>query len=560
MSNYSFFKRASQGTVLLAILVYATGMFLTLMEPDATSYALVSKEMYDSGDFASITLRGQDWLDKPHFQFWVTAISYRIFGVNNFAYRLPSLLIFLLGVWYTYRYALKFYNRETAWVAVILLMTALHIIISNSDVRAEAILLGFTIFSLYHAACYMEHKRWGDLVLGCLGLAILLMTKGLFTIIPVGAGIGLTLIYQQKWREIFHWQWIVVLVLTLFFTLPTLIAYYIQFDLHPEKEVFGRTGVSGVQFFLWESQWGRFTNSGPIKGQSELLFFVHTMLWAFAPWALLAYYALFQKVKKLFQRNSQTEHYTFFGFITLFLIFSVSKFQLPHYLNNIYPLLAIFTADAILKIKARPASLTFNFLQALQIVLFLVALGVLHYFFTASFMSPETILLYVLSWGLLIYFYFGANRYDFPKWLFPSALAILTVGYYLNREFYPRLMPYQSETKLAYYLKETQPDGALGTYQVIERSVDFYYGETLGNWSLEFLQKPYPEDRFVFTTSSGLADIKEGNIDYEIVHTFTDFHITTLKPRFINRFTRREALKKTYLLKIEGSKENLPGS
>ncbi len=121
------------------------------------------------------------------------------------------------------------------------------------------------------------------IILGSLAVACLIMTKGLFTIIPIAAGIGLSLLYSKNYKAIFNWRWLLALIFIIIFLFPSLYGYYLQFDLHPEKKVFGENNVSGVKFFLWTSQWGRFTNTGPIKGKGDLSFFIHTMIWAFLP-------------------------------------------------------------------------------------------------------------------------------------------------------------------------------------------------------------------------------------------------------------------------------------
>jgi len=263
---------------LLTLLVYAVGLCVTIMEPDAAVYAETSMEMYDSGNFLNITHKGKDWLDKPHFPFWITAISYKIFGVGTVSYKLPAILFTLLAALYTFLFTARFYTKKHAFVAVLILMTTLHVIISNQDVRAEPFMMGLTIMSMYHFAVYLQIKSFLQLILGCVALACLIMTKGPFTIIPTLAGIGGSLLYNKKWKEIFHWQWIVAGLITFLFLSPSLYAYYLQFDRHPEKVIFGKTNVSGVEFFLWTSQWGRFTNTGPIKGSGDIFYFFHTLL------------------------------------------------------------------------------------------------------------------------------------------------------------------------------------------------------------------------------------------------------------------------------------------
>ncbi|MBS0000032.1 MAG: glycosyltransferase family 39 protein, partial [Cyclobacteriaceae bacterium] len=154
-----------------SLIVYAVGIPVTLMEPDAAVYADVSMEMIKKNNLLEIFLKGEDWLDKPHFQFWVTALSYRIFGINNFGYKFPAILFSILGICYTFLFGKRFYSVRHGAVAAIFLMTAQHFILSNNDVRAEPYLAGLTIFSLYYFACYLQQKKFRMLVLGSFGLA-----------------------------------------------------------------------------------------------------------------------------------------------------------------------------------------------------------------------------------------------------------------------------------------------------------------------------------------------------------------------------------------------------
>ena len=136
----------------LSFLVYGVGMLVTVMEIDGAVYAEISREMFRNGNYLELFLKGQDWLDKPHFQFWATSLSFHIFGISSFSYKLPAVLFMLIGAYYTYLFGKKFYSRKHGYIAALLLMTCQHIITSNSDVRAEPYLKGLTIFSLYYLA------------------------------------------------------------------------------------------------------------------------------------------------------------------------------------------------------------------------------------------------------------------------------------------------------------------------------------------------------------------------------------------------------------------------
>ena len=553
-----FFRRTSFLWVtifLLTLLVYGVGLFVTVMDPDAGTYAAISMTMYDTGNYLEIFSKGFDWLDKPHFHFWITAFSYNLFGVNTVAYKLPAVLFVLAGAYYTYLFGRRYYSKQHGFLAAMILITAQHIITSNIDVRAEPYMTGLTIMALFHFAVYLGNKKLLHLVAGSVGLGCLIMTKGLFTIIPVAAGIGGALLYRLRWKEIFHWQWLVVLVLVAIFISPAVYGYYTQFDLHPEKEIFGQQGISGVEFFLWTSQWGRFANTGPIKGSGDPLNFVYTLLWAFAPWAFLAFYGLYQKTKQLFKKIKTGEHYTYFGFVTMFLIFSASKFQLSHYLNPVFPLLAIITAFAILSIlKNIKALKIFTTIQLLQCILFIAAIGLLHYYFSGEVPHADTII--ILAAGILLTGYLFLLKAQWGrKIIFGSTLVILIVNYYLNREFYPSLLKYQSETEMAfYYKKQNLPVDQLISYDEKPNYSDVILRKNTPAYKITEAGAAILNGKYVYTTENGLHALDSLGLRYEMIKTFDEFHTTRLNKKFINRFTREQELKKEFLVKVDKEK------
>jgi 4-amino-4-deoxy-L-arabinose transferase-like glycosyltransferase len=538
----------------LTVLVYAVGLPVTPMEPDAANYAIVSMEMFDSGNFLEIHHKGDDWLDKPHFQFWITALSYSVIGVNAIAYKLPAVLFTLLAALYTYLFGCRFYSRMHGYLAVLMLLTAQHIITSCMDVRAEPYMTGLTIMALYHFAVYLIRKKFIHLLAGSIALGCLIMTKGIFTVIPVAAGIGGALLYQLRWREIFHWQWLLVIAMIAFFIAPALYGHYIQFDMHPEKKIHGQQGVSGVEYFLWSSQWGRFSNTGPYKGFSDPFFFFTTILWAFAPWAILAYFALAQKTKQLFRRTHAGEHYTYFGFVIMFLGFSVSQFQLAHYLNPVFPFLAILTTASILSsLKSRRLMRVFTGIQMFHCLLLLAAGILLHYYFSGGWPHADTVLV-CTSAVFFILFLFSRKGQNLKKIIFAPAIMILALNYYLNRDFYPALLQYQSRTEVAYFIREQK----IPVEKFISLNTDLLYADMILRKNIPYYnhleRKLEPEvlpGKYIYTNGAGLALLDSLGIKYQQLKIFSDFHITQLTPEFINRATRDNELEKRYLVKTE---------
>ena len=75
---------------------------LGLVGPDEPRYAQIAREMLVSGDFVTPRYFGEPWLEKPVLYYWLASAAYWLFGVNEFAARLPSALAAVLGVFCVY--------------------------------------------------------------------------------------------------------------------------------------------------------------------------------------------------------------------------------------------------------------------------------------------------------------------------------------------------------------------------------------------------------------------------------------------------------------------------
>ncbi len=313
-------------------------------------FATVAKNIVTSGNWINLMVDGQDWLDKPHFPFWITAASFKLFGIHSFSYILPGMLFNLLGAYFTYRIGRFFYNSSTGLLAALIYLTALQTVQSCFDIKAEAYLVGEIMPACYYWLRYDAEAKIKYLVLGAFFTALAMMTKGLFVLVTIMGGLFCSWIYKKEWRNFVSLKWWSALVLSLVFTLPELISLYLQFDAHPEKVVYGQTGVSGIAWFFWGSQFGRFFNNGFITGNSKPFFFYYTFLWAFLPWSFIFIFGLFQKIKTYYRStpiNKTRFIYLFGSFALTFALFSASKFQHEFYISIIFPFAAIICANTL---------------------------------------------------------------------------------------------------------------------------------------------------------------------------------------------------------------------
>ena len=370
---------------LFALLVNAAAMLSPIINGgDSITYAALSQHIALSNDWANLMLDGKDWLDKPHMPFWITALSFELLGVSTFAYILPGFLFHIIGGYYTYRIARLFYSREAAWLSVLVYVSVFHLMDSSIEVKAETYLTGFIMGACYYWLRYDAQARLKYLLLGAAFTACAVMTKGVFTMITITSGLVILWMYRRQWSKLWSVKWWLAFGLSLLFTAPELVALYLQFDAHPEKVVFGQTNVSGIKFFLWDSQFGRFFNTGPIKNTNgHPFYFVLVFLWAFLPWVAVFLAAMFDGVRKFAQRSvGENAGFVFLcgAFFLTFALFSATSFQLDHYTVILFPFAAIlcgqFLSERMQSLQAGRALLVAQGLFTLLLLALAVGLSV----------------------------------------------------------------------------------------------------------------------------------------------------------------------------------------
>jgi 4-amino-4-deoxy-L-arabinose transferase-like glycosyltransferase len=101
-------------------LVYIAGLFVPLMDNDSGHHADIALRMYLTGDYVTLYDHRGDYIDKPHFLFWTSALSYHLFGVTSFAYRFPSFLFTILGTYSIFRLGKELYGHEIGKLAALI--------------------------------------------------------------------------------------------------------------------------------------------------------------------------------------------------------------------------------------------------------------------------------------------------------------------------------------------------------------------------------------------------------------------------------------------------------
>lgn len=499
----SFKERLSSGELLnngllklllyTIILVNAVGLlFPVLGSNDSYFYSVVAKHIIVNHDWINLTFAGNDWLDKPHLPFWLTAISYSFFGVNTFAYILPGFIFNLIGAFYTYRLGKHLYSNQVGMLASIFYLSSIHLLLSSIDVRAEAYLLGEIMPACYYWYLYNEAEVNANnslrssrslLILGSIFTAMAVMTKGIFVILTIFSGILVLNLYNKRAKEFLTQKWRMAYFYIILFILPELLSLFLQFDLHPEKIIFGHHGVSGLKFFFWDSQFGRFFETGPITigkshTYSHYFFFTHTFLWAFLPWTVFFIAAIIYAVKKTsystdapnrVEQNS-LNIYLWASFLPTFILFSLTKFQLDHYTNILIPFAAILSAQWVCNRATRLNRTAVFYLQTTIALVIIIAMSILAFFLLTGLLFIVSASLCAVVMALIVIL---NNNSPLNKSIVNPLMAVslaFIIIMFINGRIYPH---YDLGYNLANYL-EIQNKYPIFDYNVNSNSLEFH--------------------------------------------------------------------------------------
>lgn len=510
--------------IAISVLINAAGMFFPILRnDDAVLYATIAKHIAQSGDWINLVFHGNDWLDKPHFLFWVVAVFFKILGINSFAYILPGFLFYVLGGVYTYKLAKELYNKEVGLLAAVCYFSAFHLMLSSIDVRAEAYLLGTIIPACYYWYLYDKTQKinWSYLLLGAIFTGCAIMTKGLFVLVTIMSGLVGVLLYTKRVRTLLTPKWFIAVLLSLICILPELVSLYIQIDLHPDKIIFGHTHVSGLKWFFWDSQVGRFFNNGPISthpGKFHDIYFVHTFLWAFLPWSVLFLASSWAMIKVLCENTvtSSTSNlsyrkrnivYLFSSFGVTFIMFSISKFQLDYYTNIIMPFASIICARWLYRMQVEfsgESHTIFYFQIWLAIILTLVVT------FVSIFIFGKHWIWLTLAIGLLmlaLYILFMHKSELFKAILYP-VLAINLVFIFCMLVYGKIYEKYDVGYQTARYLN-TQPRLPVVDYQVDSLTLEFYFkGKYQLITNINQLSS-FPQPYYIIVNADALNEVQQ---------------------------------------------------
>jgi 4-amino-4-deoxy-L-arabinose transferase-like glycosyltransferase len=163
--------------------------------------AQIARNMLDSGDWVIAHLDGVPYIEKSPVIYWMIAISFRIFGVHDWAARIPVALAAVLLAWVTCGYGRWAFEERAGYYAGVVLATCVGLFlftrIQIPDVMLTlAVCLAFWAFQRATDPEEAHPKLWAALLAASLGVGMML--KGLIALVLPGGGIFVYLVLTRQ--------------------------------------------------------------------------------------------------------------------------------------------------------------------------------------------------------------------------------------------------------------------------------------------------------------------------------------------------------------------------
>lgn len=329
----------------LVLLVLALAMFVPgqwtvpPLDRDEPRFTQASKQMLETGNYVDIRLQEEPRYKKPIGIYWLQVVSAKATGYGADAplwvYRLPSLIAGLSVVLLTYWMARAFAGPPVAFVAGLLVLSALILGVEARLGKTDATLFAMIVLAqgalarLFLASSLVP--RWGLALVFWTAIAGGVLVKGPVILMVVGLTVaGLMLLTRSaSWfrasAPVFGVPWMLLLIL------PWFVAIWIATDGGFFQEAVGRDLLGKV------SEGQESHGAPPLTHLAAML----AVFWPLPGFLVFAAPAIWR------ERKSPLVLFATAWFLPSWIVFELVATKLPHYTMPLLPALALVTAAAL---------------------------------------------------------------------------------------------------------------------------------------------------------------------------------------------------------------------
>lgn len=523
-----------------------------VIDIDSAQYAEIVREMVTNNEYFFLRDNGKQYLDKPILTFWSIAVFFKLFGISNYTFRLPAILITLLSFYSIFRITYLISNNfRRSFLAFVIYATCPGLFAMVVDPKIDVYLTAYLLF--IHHAYYLgvkKNSRWFYLMYVFIGLGFI--TKGPISLVIPAISIGGDILIRRDWTLLKNIRLIVGVPLLLLF--PAIWSYILFQDF----------SWYGPHFFLWIQSFGRFYRK-MYDQKVDPFYFILNFAWAFStfliPLIIYLVSVLKNEIKKNGFRNQfkmlmekiklnqfEAQYFVIPFWFFLFLgLISFSRYQLPQYIYWLLPAAAIFTSGVVEKYIENNQKNYLFLLPYLATIVFLL----LTPFSVIEFKWTPLILLFIISFTFLLK--------NYRPTLLLSIFATVLIYFNIECSLYPFLLSYQPASQVGNRIIALEPSKKeIFTYKLpsSKRSYSFYSKRLMKPLfdKMKFYKIINIEDsRLVLVPADYLEDMKNflgDQMTFEVLESHPSYKVATPKINFFFQKERSLITKDILLVRV----------
>ncbi len=326
--------------ILATVLVFSSVLLFTnlggwgLWSPDEPRYAEVAREMVITGEYVLPHLNGRIYTRKPPLLFWMSALSYKIFGVKEWVARLPVALTGVAVILLTLFIGYRFFGFGVGVWSALILSTTFWFVWQARRVKMDVPLTLFIMISIlafYFGTRETEKgKKLLFYLLGFFAVGIGALCKGPVAFSIPGLTLGLYHIHMRDFRVLKEKEFWISLPLSFMIYFAWLIPAILKVGSgYALEQVYYRT--SGL--FLHTK----------VHKHGPLFYFYHYIIDAF-PWSLFLIPAVWFGFSEYEDEERKAFTLLFWWFTANFIFFSLAATKRSAYLIPLYPAASVMIA------------------------------------------------------------------------------------------------------------------------------------------------------------------------------------------------------------------------
>ena len=300
-----------------------------LWDIDEGKHAATSKDMVLSGDWVTPKYNGEKFYDKPPLHNWFVAISFLIFGFNEFAARLPAALLGMGCVIITYLLGRRIFGPTAAFLSSLVLASSVEFFVLSRTVVHDISLAFFITLALtlFYLGYENEKHRRPYFLVGYAAMGLSVLAKGPVGILLPAAIIGLFLILKKQLGFLRKMQvgWGMLVVLAV--AAP----WYILISIKDPDY---------VSYFFLKQNFGNFF-SADVRHPEPIYYYIPVLMGGMFPWSIFLPLALFRGIRALKSANKDGMLFALLWVAVIFIFFSLASSKLGTYLLPLFPAAAL---------------------------------------------------------------------------------------------------------------------------------------------------------------------------------------------------------------------------